>query len=48
VIFASVEDDRLEKRNKCFENVEILKVTFREEIVGEYRFLNGVPSSKAV
>jgi hypothetical protein len=34
VIFASVEDGRLEKRNKCFENIEMLKVTFREQIVG--------------
>jgi len=34
VIFASVEDGRFEKRNKCFENTEMLKVTFREQIVG--------------
>jgi len=34
VIFASVQDGRLEKKNKCFENIEILKVTFRDQIVG--------------
>jgi hypothetical protein len=34
VIFASVEDGRLEKRNKCFENIIILKLMFREQIVG--------------